>query len=316
MRLSSRPVVADFGDVLEPSEAAEPILARPVRSALLEWLTEIWAEDELTAVGLRARRRALFDGVPGVGKTTLAHHLAARLGLPMAVIRPERLIDSWVGSTGRNIGALFDAAASAAEPYLLFFDEFDAIAIQRRAAQQGAEDERNSFVNTLLQRIEQHDGYLIAATNFGRSIDQAIWRRFDIQITLELPGQFERERIFARYLAPYGLPAGELRQAAESLDLAPPSLIRQLCEGLKRQIIIGPKVGWNMTRDAVFERLLASIHPHPDLGKPRLWSLANADPAVKSMPWPLSLAKDIPEEPIVPQILEAAGSVVPLRARR
>jgi SpoVK/Ycf46/Vps4 family AAA+-type ATPase len=311
------PIVADFGDVLEPSEAAEPILARPVRNALLEWLTEIWAEAELTAVGLQPRRKALFDGVPGVGKTTLAHHLAARLGLPMAVIRPERLIDKWVGSTARNIGDLFDAAAEAQLPYLLFFDEFDAVAIQRRQADQGAEDERNSFVNTLLQRIEQYEGYLIAATNFGKHIDKAVWRRFDIQITLELPGRFERERILARYLSPYGLPSRSLGALADAFETAPPSLIRQWCEGIKRQLIIGPKVGWNMAKEAVIERLLASIHPHPDVGKPRLWSLGLADPAVPQLPWPLSLATDLPAETAEPiAAVTASDSVVPLRARR
>lgn len=178
----------DFGDIFEPSEAQEPILAKPVRNALLEWLTEIFAKDELTALGVAERRRAIFDGPPGVGKTTLAHHLSARLGLRMLAVRPERLIDKWVGSTGRNIGALFDcvdalAKADPPEPILLFLDEFDAVAFKRREATQGAEDERNGFVNTLLQRIEQHKGFLIAATNFAEHIDRAIWRRFETHKT-------------------------------------------------------------------------------------------------------------------------------------
>ena len=66
-RKSSPVELADFGDVLMPDQAQEPILARPVRAALLEWLTEIWAGDELSEAGLAPRQRALFFGAPGTG---------------------------------------------------------------------------------------------------------------------------------------------------------------------------------------------------------------------------------------------------------
>ncbi len=310
----ARHQLTDFGDLLQPSEAAEPILARPVRSALLEWLTEIWAEEELAAVDLKPRRRAIFNGPPGVGKTTLAHHLSARLGLPMLAVRPERLIDKWIGSTGRNIGALFDAVAES-EPTMLFLDEFDAVGMKRREATQGAEDERNGSINTLLQCIDRHQGFLIAATNFADHIDQAIWRRFDIHITLALPGQFERERILARYLAPHGLPQDQLRVLAEAFETASPALMRQFAEGLKRQIVIGPKVGWDMTRGAVIERMLAAIQPHPDLGKPRLWSHGASDAAVRGMSWPLPMACDVAAAPEV-QSDPAPSAIIPFQTRR
>lgn len=283
--------LADFGDLLAPSEAEEPILARPVRASLLEWLTEIWAADELAAVGLKPRRRALFFGPPGTGKTTLAHHLAARLGLPLLVVRPERLIDSYLGATGQNVGALFEAARD--EPCVLFFDEFEALAAQRRQGS-SAQREMNSVVNVLLQRIEGHDGFIIAASNFANSLDPAIWRRFDLQIEIAVPGQEERERILARYLAPFGLPSAALAGLARACETASPALLRMLCEGLKRNLVIGPQVGWPMDRESVFERVLAAAVPHPDLGRPELWARASKTPALAALPWPLPVLADLP----------------------
>lgn len=285
--------IARFGDIFEPDEAQEPILSRGVRGALQEWLEEIWSEPDLKAVGIAPRKRAMFDGPPGVGKTTLAHHLAARLGLPMLAVRPERVISKWVGETGQNIGAMFDLAADKTQPIVLFIDEFDAISRQRRRSEQASDDSRNEEVNTLLQRIEQHNGFIIAATNFGAHIDQAIWRRFDIHLSLEMPGQRERELILARYLDPFGLPPRNLSEIAEALDIASPALIRRLCEGLKRQFVLGPKLNYDMTKVAVFSRVLASIQPHPDIGKPRLWSIGEKDSSVRNLPWPIQRADEM-----------------------
>lgn len=307
----------DFGTLFWPEEAMQPILARGVRTALMEWLTEIWSEKELAEVGIGPRKRAMFSGKPGTGKTTLAHHLSARLGLPMLAVRPECVISKWVGETGQKIGELFDLAENGIEPegggepspMVLFIDEFDALSRQRRRGEQASDDSRNEEVNTLLQRIEQFPGFMIAATNFAEHVDQAVWRRFDIHIELDLPGQEERERILARYLDPYGLPPRAMAELARAFETASPALMRQFCENLKRQIVIGPKLNSDMRKEPTIERLLVSVSPHPDLGKPRLWSHLSKDDAVRVMPWPLPRAIDVKPDDETP---ERADNVIPM----
>ena len=292
--VNRRASVESFGDVLLPDEAAEPILAKPVRAGLMEWLTEIWAKDELAEVGLKARRRAIFHGAPGTGKTTLAHHLAARLGLPMLVVRPERLKSKWIGQTAMQIGELFDALKAEEHPFFLFFDEFDSLAAQRMDSgnNEVGEQDHNHGVNTLLANFDRYEGFIVAATNHGRRVDEAIWRRFEIQIELALPGDHERRRILERYLSPFVLPAGAMAGLSEALETASPALMRSFAEHIKRQTIVGPKAGWAMDRASVIERVLATVKPHPDIGLPRLWSLGIADKAVSAFPWPLAKSLD------------------------
>lgn len=306
-------------EVLRPEEASEPILARPVRVALLEWLTEIWAEDELKAVGLSARRRALFHGAPGTGKTTLAHHLAARLGLVMAVIRPDNVVGRYLGTGVENIKQIFDQAEELLEnePHLLFFDEFESAAQKRMHSglNEAAEHDHNATVNTLLARMDSYQGFIIAATNRQDAIDPAIWRRFDIHIGLDAPGQGERKRILARYLAPFGLPQAPLAELARACETATPALMRQLCESLKRQTVVGPKVGWPMDKRSVVSRVLEAVAPHLDAGRPRLWSLGADDHAVSMLPWPLPWSEDIAAEATAgPEV--ATDNVVAIGSRR
>ncbi|OQC19058.1 MAG: hypothetical protein BWX69_03070 [Planctomycetes bacterium ADurb.Bin069] len=116
---------------------------------------------------------------------------------------------------------------------------------------------------------------------------------------IALPGPAERARILARYLAPYGLPAPAMEGLADAMGLASPALMRQWCEGIKRQLVLGARLGWDMRREAVIGRILAAVAPHPEAGKPRLWALGVEDRAVRALPWPLPLASEVAAEAAV-----------------
>ena len=127
----------------------------------------------------------LMYGPPGTGKSRLARHIAQELGLELYIARLDGLISSFLGSTSKNIRALFDFAAKT--PCILFLDEFDAIAKIRGDTQELGELKR--VVNSFIQNLDTlgTQSIVIAATNHEELLDSAIWRRFSYRLALEFP---------------------------------------------------------------------------------------------------------------------------------
>ncbi len=263
-----------FGDVLDIDDAEEPILGPQVRTAIYEWLVEIRARDELFAAKCSPRRSALLYGPPGTGKTTLAHHLAARLGVPLIAVRSEMLVDKFLGSTGRNIAELFSQLDLIGDAAVVLFDEIDALGSKRGAGDSGAGKEQNAFLTTLLTRVESFSGFMLAATNRKDSLDAALWRRFGMQIDVALPGFEERYAICARYLDPFALPEEALGLIAEAAEGASPSLLRQVMEGVKRAIILAPRLKRDVSdAGAMLWQIVRQVAPPPEFEAPAMWAM-------------------------------------------
>ena len=146
-RETSAPLVnVLFPDVIDPDP---PILNASLDNAINDVLTEWQKAKELDRIGVAPHTRCLIYGPPGVGKTKLAYYLAKQLDLPCVEVRLDGLISSFLGTTARNIGLLFDFANRYR--CVLFLDEFDAIAKARDDAQEVGEIKR--VVNTLLQAL-------------------------------------------------------------------------------------------------------------------------------------------------------------------
>ncbi len=172
-----------MADVLAPEDADEPILAPAARAAVFEWLGELRAEEELRAVGLKSRATALLHGPPGCGKTTLAHHLAARLGVPMVLVGAENVFRPYLGESEGVLDKLFRALKATDVPCVVFLDEIEAVGGSRaRNRNGGADNARSSILTVLLRRIEQFTGLLVAATNRPPDLDAALWRRVHRQV--------------------------------------------------------------------------------------------------------------------------------------
>jgi SpoVK/Ycf46/Vps4 family AAA+-type ATPase len=279
--------VEKFAEVMRPEDIDEPILAPSVAHAVHEWLVEINNAAELAAVGIQPRRLALLYGPPGTGKTTLAHHLSARLGLPLVAVQSEKIVDGHLGATGENIGRLFDILRVIETSCVLLLDEFDALAQKRLNARQGAEQERNQSLAVLLRRIEAFRGVGMAATNMKDSLDAAMWRRFGLQISVDLPGDVERFAILRKYAAPFDLSDEALDVLVDATRGCSPSLLRQLMEGMKRALVLAHRLHVDVSRPAeVFARIVASIAPPPEMEQPPLWARTAAVDALAGIAWP------------------------------
>ena len=180
-----------------------------------EYLSIAKSYAQLEAEGLPSSVNMLLYGPPGCGKSRLARYIARDLGLDLYVARLDGLISSYLGSTSKNIRALFEFASRT--PCVLFLDEFDAIAKLRADTQELGELKR--VVNSFIQNLDTlgTQSVVVAATNHEALLDKAVWRRFDYRIQLGYPGVELRRRLWAEFL-------GELdfspKQTAVLVDLS------------------------------------------------------------------------------------------------
>lgn len=276
-----------YAEILRPEDVDEPILAPAVAHAVHEWLVELNNAAELQAVKVQPRRMALLYGPPGTGKTTLAHHLASRLGLPLVAVQSERIVGKYLGDTGTNLGNLFDALKDVERDVVLLLDEFDALGHKRIEATSGATQERNQALTVLLRRIEGFHGVGLAATNTKDALDSAMWRRFGLQISVDLPGENERFSILRKYALPFDLEDDAIDTLVSATRGCSPSLLRQLMEGMKRLIVLAPRLQIDVSRpETVFAHVIASISPPPEMEQPPLWADARAIKEVQAIAWP------------------------------
>src|SRR5438067_590086 len=178
----------------------------------------------------------LMYGPPGTGKSRLARHIAQELGLELYVARLDGLISSFLGSTSKNIRALFDFAART--PCILFLDEFDAIAKVRGDTQELGELKR--VVNSFIQNLDTlgSQSIVLAATNHQELLDSAIWRRFSYRIELDYPSAEQRAEMWTQFLSPDAFPKKELAALVNLSDGFSGSDIREVCTRFHRQRIV------------------------------------------------------------------------------
>lgn len=202
---SAQKELDDLLELIRPEvKLKDMVLSDNVRNSLQRVLDEQRKIDILESHGLKARRKLLFTGAPGCGKTMSAHVLASELGFPLFIIRLDGLISRYMGESIAKLRLVFDAMRDFRAVYL--FDEFDSIGTSRSAGNEVGEIKR--VLNSFLLQIEKDDSrsLIIAATNLPESLDVALFRRFDDIIQFPLPSEEEINQLFELELTGFDLP--------------------------------------------------------------------------------------------------------------
>lgn len=238
---------ASLASVSLPSEdmnIAPPILNKSLQDAI-DTLIEEWTHlEQLKEANIRPPLNCLVFGAPGTGKTKLAHVLAARLSLPLVTAKLDGLISSFLGTTARNIAALFEFANRY--QCILLLDEFDAVAKIRDDPHEVGEIKR--VVNSLLQCLDDRSsiGFTIAITNHEQLLDSAIWRRFDARIFVPKPDSLSRKKIINNYLSELSVSNIDRNFLAWLTDEYSGAEIESLCNALKRHIILKKQINFSI----------------------------------------------------------------------
>ncbi|MBX7123256.1 MAG: AAA family ATPase [Opitutaceae bacterium] len=215
-------------------------LPEPLARRLERVLVEQRQQKRLREHALEPRRKLLFVGPPGSGKTMTASALAGELRLPLFTILLEGLITKFMGETAAKLKLVFDAMRQSRGVYL--FDEFDALGAHRTEANDVGEIRR--VLNSFLQLLEKDtsDSLIVAATNHPQMLDRALFRRFDDVIEYALPDARLAEEILRRKLAPFetvGMNWPEILAKTEGLSHA--DLARASEEAAKQAVLGGLK---------------------------------------------------------------------------
>ena len=216
------------------------VLGRELKENVEGIVEEFRKREVLASYGIQAKKKVLFFGAPGCGKTVTAKAMAAVLDLPLLYVRFDSVVSSFLGETAANLRRIFDFASRG--HWVILFDEFDAIGKGRDNPQEHGELKR--VVNTLLQLMDGFAGesLLIAATNHPTLLDKAVWRRFDEVCRFDIPTAKEREALLRVFLGGFrhaNANLGELARSKNIRHMTGDDLERICVEAIKDAILSG-----------------------------------------------------------------------------
>ena len=223
VRLAGHPDPATIRDLREVTVASTALVQLPAdvsltdvvlvpsaRRELETVIRECTHQEKLARRGIAPRRKLLFHGPPGCGKSMTARALGAELRLPIFVVRFDAVIGAYLGQTAIHLRQLFHFAETTA--CVLLLDELDALGKQRGSPLDVGELDR--IVIALMQELEHSKpiGLIVGTSNLPGILDGALWRRFDLNLQFRAPTR--------RVLQVFGKHVAESKKVTLTADVA------------------------------------------------------------------------------------------------
>uniref|UniRef100_A0A8W8I8B8 Katanin p60 ATPase-containing subunit A-like 2 n=1 Tax=Magallana gigas TaxID=29159 RepID=A0A8W8I8B8_MAGGI len=165
----------------------------------------------------------LLYGPPGTGKTLLAKAIATECQTTFFNISASSIVSKWRGDSEKLVRVLFEMARFYA-PSTIFLDELEAIMSQRGS--QGGSGEHEGSRRMKTELLVQMDGlsktddlvFLLAASNLPWELDQAMLRRLEKRIIVDLPTFEARKAMFKHHLPTVVVPKEGGLELLSNLD--------------------------------------------------------------------------------------------------
>ena len=149
--------------------------------------------------GAKLPKGVLLVGPPGTGKTMLAKAIAGEADAHFFSAHGSDFNEVFVGVGAKRIRDLFKQA-NKHRPAIIFIDEIDCLARNRKAEQHGEMQQTNNALLAAMDGFEGNEGIVvIAATNRPEDLDDALLRpgRFDRKVHVGLPDRKGRRAILS-----------------------------------------------------------------------------------------------------------------------